>query len=154
VAAALDTGEPFEDALLELAEATGLDAPEALSAVAAEGVPAIAELQGGFPAAARAAIEADIRNGVEEGNVNRMQAFLKTQLGTRSLEPKEGDSADAVLSRAEAALKTGDLDAVLAEIETLPEAAKPAFADWRTLAETRARALTAGTALAEELNAK
>ncbi len=154
VEAALDTGAPFQDALLELTEAMGLDAPEALSAVAAEGVPALADLQSGFPAAARAAIEADIRNGVEEGNVNRMQAFLKTQLGTRSLEPKEGDSADAVLSRAEAALKTGDLDAVLAEIETLPEAAKPAFADWRTLAETRARALTAGNALAEELNAK
>ena len=154
VQAALDTGAPFEDALLELTEATGLDAPAALSAVAAEGVSALAELQSGFPAAARAAIEADIRTGVEEGNVNRLQAFLKTQLGTRSLEPKEGDSADAVLSRAEAALKTGDLDAVLAEIETLPEAAKPAFADWQTLAESRAQALTAGTALAEELNAK
>ena len=154
VQAALDTGAPFEDALLELTEATGLDAPAALSAVAAEGVSALAELQSGFPAAARAAIEADIRTGVEEGNVNRLQAFLKTQLGTRSLEPKEGGSADAVLSRAEAALKTGDLEAVLAEIETLPEAAKPAFADWQTLAETRAQALTAGTALAEELNAK
>ena len=86
--------------------------------------------------------------------MNRMQAFLQTQLGTRSLEPREGDSADAVLSRAEAALKAGDLDTVLAEIDTLPEASKPAFAEWRALTETRAAALAAGKALADELNAK
>lgn len=154
VDAALDTGAPFEDALAELTTATGVDAPDALSAVAAEGVPTLAELQSAFPAAARAAIDADIRTGVEEGSLNRMEAFLRSQLGTRSLEPKEGDSADAVLSRAEAALRTGDLDTVLAEIDALPEAAQPAFADWRALTETRAAALAAGRALAEELNAK
>lgn len=154
VEAALDTGEPFETALADLTGATGVDAPQALSTVAADGVPTLAELQSAFPEAARAAIEADIRTSVEEGSMNRMQAFLQTQLGTRSLEPKEGDSADAVLSRAEAALKTGDLATVLAEIDTLPEAAKPAFADWRAQTETRAAALTAGAALADELNAK
>lgn len=152
--AALDTGAPFDDALLELTEATGLEAPEALSAVAADGVPALAGLQSTFPAAAREAIDADIRSGVEEGSVNRLEAFLKTQLGTRSLEPKEGDSADAVLSRAEAALKSGDLATVLAEIEALPEAAKPAFAEWQAMAQSRAEALAAGDALAEQLNAK
>ena len=52
------------------------------------------------------------------------------------------------------ALKSGDLDATLAELDTLPEAAKPALADWRALAETRARALSAGKVLADELNAK
>ena len=154
VDAALDTGAPFADALTDLAQATGVDAPGALSTVAAEGVPTLAELQDGFPSAARAAIDADIRTSVEDGSMNRMQAFLQTQLGTRSLEPKEGDSADAVLSRAEAALKAGDLDTVLAEIDTLPEASKPAFAEWRALTETRAAALAAGKALADELNAK
>ena len=154
VEAALDTGEPFETALADLTGATGVDAPPALSAVAADGVPTLAELQAAFPEVARAAIEADIRTSVEDGSMNRMQAFLQTQLGTRSLEPKEGDSADAVLSRAEAALKTGDLSTVLAEIDTLPEASKPAFADWRAQTETRAAALAAGAALADELNAK
>lgn len=154
VEAALDTGEPFEDALAELTEATGLDVPEALRAAAAEGVPALADLQSSFPAAARAAIDADIRKRVEDGSMNRLDAFLKTQLGTRSLKPIEGDSADAVLSRAEAALKTGDLETVLAEIETLPEAAKPALAEWRAAVEMRAEALAAGKALSEQLNAK
>lgn len=154
VEAALDTGEPFEDALLELREATGLDAPEALRAVAAKGVPVLADLQADFPAAARAAIEADIRKRVEDGSMSKLDAFLKLQLGTRTLEPIEGDSADAVLSRAEAALKTGDLDTVLAELDTLPDAAKPAFAEWRARAEMRANALAAGKLLSEQLNAK
>jgi len=154
VLAALDTGEPFDTALGELAETTGVEAPEALVAVAAEGVPALVDLLQSFPKAARVAIDADVRAGVEDGSLNRMQAFMRTQLGTRSLEPKAGDDADAVLSRAEAALKSGDLAATLAEIETLPEAAKPAFAGWQAQASTRAEALAASTALANELNAK
>ncbi len=154
VSAALETGEPFEAALSELTDTTGAEVPDVLVAVAADGVSALADLQNAFPAAARSAIDAAIRSGVEDGSVNRMQAFLRTQLGTRSLEPREGDDADAVLSRAEAALKTGDLAATLAEIDALPDAAKPALAEWRALAETRAQALAAGANLAEELNAK
>ncbi len=155
VLAALDTGgKPFETPLLELAQATGTDAPAALAQVAADGVPGLGALRDAFPEAARLAIDADIRASVEDGSLNRVEAFMRTQLGTRSLAPKEGDDADAVLSRAEAALKQGDLATALAELDSLPEAAKPALAEWRQQAEARANALAAGAALADQLNTK
>lgn len=154
VATALDTGAPFAEALDALAGATGVTIPEALTARAVEGVPTLSALQADFASVARDAIDADIRARVEDGSVSRAQAFLQTQLGTRSLEPKEGDTADAVLSRTEAALKTGDLQSALAELDALPDAAVPAMADWRAQAEARAGALAASAALAEELNAK
>lgn len=154
ISAALDTGGGFEEALAELTGATGLTAPPGLADVAAEGVPTLAALQEAFPPAARVAIESTVRASVEAGEVSRFTAFLQTQLGTRSLEPIEGDDADAVLSRAEAALRSGDIGAALAELENLPEAGRPAFEAWRTMAETRQAALTAGASLAAELNAR
>ncbi len=155
VLAALDTGgKPFDTALLELTQATGTDAPAALTQVAADGVPGLGALREAFPEAARVAIDADIRASVEDGSLNRMEAFMRTQLGTRSLAPKEGDDADAVLSRAEAALKQGDLATVFSELDQLPEAAQPALAEWRQQAEARADALAAGAALADQLNTK
>jgi hypothetical protein len=154
ITAALDTGRPFDDALFDLTNSTGIDAPAALADLAAEGVPTLAALQQAFPAAARAGLDASVRAGVESGEVSRFTAFLQTQLGARSLEPKEGEDADAVLSRAEGALTQGDIAGALAELAAMPEAGVPALADWRTLAETRKAALEAGAALAQELNTK
>ena len=154
IAAALDTGQPFDDALQDLSASTGIAPPEALAGLASDGVPTLAALQEAFPQAARAALDASVRAAVAAGDVSRFGAFLQTQLGTRSLAPKEGNDADAVLSRAEAALKQGDLGAALAELDALPEAGQPAMADWRALAATRKAALDAGAALAHELNPK
>lgn len=154
ITAALDTGQPFDDALQDLSASTGIAAPEALAGLASEGVPTLAALQEAFPQAARAALDASVRAAVDAGDESRLGAFLQTQLGARSLEPKEGDDADAVLSRSEAALRQGDLGAALVELDALPDAGQPAMADWRTLAATRKAALDAGAALAQELNPK
>ncbi len=154
VTAALDNGQPFASALSELTAATGIAVPENLSAVAETGVPTLAALQEAFPPAARAALNAAIKAAVEEGKMSRMTAFLRTQLGARSLEPREGNDPDAILSRAEAALKTGDIAAALTEIEAMPEAAAPALADWVRQAQTRQAALDASAALARQLNGK
>ncbi len=86
--------------------------------------------------------------------MSRFSAFLRTQLGTRSLEPKAGDDADSVLSRAEAALRQGDIATALTELDALPEAGQPALAEWRAQAETRKAALDAGAVLTQDLNAK
>ena len=75
--------------------------------------------------------------------------FLRDNLGARSLEPRDGDDADAVLSRAEGALKAGRLGDALAELETLPDASRAELTGWIELAETRRNAIAA----AEELNA-
>lgn len=152
VMAALDSGAPFADAAAELADVMGTPLPDPLPAMAADGVPTLAALQESFPEAARAALDIAIRAAVEDGSMSRTQAFLRTQLGVRSLEPKEGDDADAILSRAEEALRHGQITVALTELSALPEAAQPAMADWISTAQARAAALDAGQALATQLN--
>ncbi len=56
------------------------------------------------------------------------------------MAPREGDDPDAVLSRAEAAVRDGRVADALTEIETLPAPVQDAMADW--LASARARAAT------------
>jgi hypothetical protein len=146
---ALDSGSDFTGALNDLREA-GVDVPEALAAEAERGVPTQAVLADSFPDAARAALAlARAETGAETLG---MSGFLKNQLGLRSLSPREGDDPDAVLSRAEAALRDGRLGDALAEIETLPDAARAALADWVDLAMRRKAALAAAEELAGTLN--
>ena len=153
---ALETGAPFADALATLAKADeqsdGGPVPDALRAVADTGIPTQAALQESFPEAARAALAASIDALVAQGKISRVEGFLRRQLGTRSLEPRAGDDPDAVLSRAEAALKSGDLDGALAELDSLPEAGRAEMADWTRQAETRRAALAAADTLAARLN--
>lgn len=147
VKAALDSGSPFSDALAVLP-----DAPEALSAVAADGVTTLGDLQAAFPEAARTAL-AQARTVPEDASAGeRVAAFLKRRTNARSLTPREGDDADAVLSRAEAALKDGDLAGALAELQALPDPARDAMSDWISTAETRSAAVDALTALETENN--
>lgn len=152
VLAAMESGQPFDDALFDLSQSSDAELPAALSDVAAEGVPTLGALQASFPEAAREALDASIRAMVEAGEIGRGEAFLRTQLGTRSLEPKEGGDPDAVLSRAEAALKAGDLATALSELEGMPEAADAALAPWISRAETRKNAVEGADALAATVN--
>jgi hypothetical protein len=78
-------------------------------------------------------------------------SFLQTQLGIRSLAPREGDSPDAILSRAEAAARSGDLMEAVAELEALPEPARAEMSDWMERATTRAEAVAAADDLARQL---
>ena len=78
--------------------------------------------------------------------------FFRSQLGMRSLVPREGDSPDAILSRAEAALRDARLGAALAELENLPEGARAALDDWIARATQRQEALSAADALSDRLN--
>lgn len=145
LAASIDNGAPLGEALTTL-EAAGIAAPEGLSAVA-EGVPTLAALQDEFPTAARAALGAARKETGDTGVVN----FFRDQLGVRSLTPQEGDSADAVLSRAEAALKDGDLATALTEISALPEGAAAAMAEWQAKAALRGDAMAALSALRQSV---
>ncbi len=148
---ALDTGTGFAPALETLA-ATSVEVPEVLTRVADGSAPTLTALQAGFPDAARAALVASTRAGAQDGSVDGLTAFFRTQLGARSLEPREGDDPDAVLSRAEAAVRNGDLDAALTEIAALPADGQAALADWRAQAETRLDAKAALAALSDQLN--
>ena len=150
---AVATGAPFAGALQDVAAGAGVDVPETLTAAARTGVPTLEELQASFPAAARAALAEGIRETAGEGVMDRMTAFVQSQVGGRSLEPQEGDDPDAVLSRAEAALREGDVAGAVAELSALPAAAQAALAEWTATAETRIAALEAMDSFAAALDA-
>jgi hypothetical protein len=149
IEAAMNSGQPFATALGVLPDPM---VPTALSSQAAAGVPTLASLQTGFPVAARAALEAALRANMGESWSERIGTFLRSQTGARSLEPREGADPDAVLSRAEAALARGDLDATLTEIAALPATAQTAMADWSGLATQRLDALQALRDLATQMD--
>lgn len=146
---ALDTGSDFAPALDDL-ERAGMSAPEALQAVAENGVATQAALQENFAPVARAALAAARKT--DEGSETGFWSFMSDQLGARSLEPREGTDADAVLSRAEDNVRKGDLASALSEIEALPEPSQAELADWVTRARARMEALAAYDALAAKLN--
>ena len=151
IQASVDSGAPYVDALGRLNN-VGIDVPAGLADSAETGVPTLAGLQRDYPAAARAALNASIKAQSEAGQIDPLTGFLKMQLGTRSLEPREGDDPDAILSRAEAALRDGNLSRSLSELEALSEAGAEAMAGWVAKAQARNDAVTALAALSDQLN--
>ena len=152
VIVALENGAGFVDDLQLVTDRAGVDAPAGLTAVATGGAPTLATLTGRFPELARTALKAATREAAADGEVSGFAAFMRNQLGARSLAPREGSDPDAVLSRAEAAVSAGDLDTALTEIAALPQVGQDALADWVAQAETRRAALAAAADLSAQLN--
>ncbi len=145
--AAVEAGAPYFDVI-----STMEDVPSELADHARTGMPTLLALQQEFPGAARASLAAP-RNYTDEGTIgDRVVAFLRQATNARSLAPREGDSADAILSRAEARVAEGDLSAALEELDSLPRAARPAMADWIAKAEFRLAVLGAIDVLAGGMN--
>ncbi|CTQ49679.1 COG4223 family protein [Jannaschia donghaensis] len=132
---ALQSGAPYAEPLSVL----GGDAPEALAASAETGVPSQADLMSNFPDLSRDALRAARASEPAAG----VGSLFQNAFNPRSLQPREGDDPDAVLSRAEAAVRNGDLDAALTEIEALPDDARAVLDDWIQRANARATALAA-----------
>jgi hypothetical protein len=151
IRSALDTGAPMAAAITELEDVMGAPAPDGLAAVA-EGVPTLAKLQGDFPPAARQALANARSEGASGESTGAFGSFLREQLNVRSVAPREGDDADAILSRAEAALKEGQLETALAEVANLPEIAAGPLAGWVNQAQARADALVAANEISTSLN--
>lgn len=148
---ALDTGSGYAGAAAEL-ETTGVEVPESLSQMADKGVATLAELQENFPDAARRALAAARDAALKTGEPGGVADFLRGQLGVRSLEPRQGNDPDAILSRAEAATRAGRLKDALSEIGTLPDVARAELSEWIDSATRRLDALSAMQSLSEELN--
>ncbi len=144
-------GKPYGEPLL-LLTANGVEVPTALSAAAADGVPTITALASEFPDLARDALSVARRAAPAEEGGGGLATFLSNQLGARSVTPREGNDPDAVLSRAEAAVKAGDLDTALSELQALPAEAQAVLADWVSRANSRKDALAAAQSLAQDLN--
>ncbi|SDE63916.1 hypothetical protein [Limimaricola pyoseonensis] len=151
VEAALETGEPYADTIEELQAASPAPVPEPLVTHAEEGVASRAELVESFPESARAALALARREGLSGEEGGRALGFLRDTFQLRSTAPSEGGSVDAVLSRAEAALREGRLKEALAEIETLPDPVREEIAAWTATARDRAAALAAAGTLSQSL---
>lgn len=144
---AVESGSSFTEELELFAEP-----PNALAAAAEAGVPTIGDLQRDFPGAARAALSTATVVPQDASAGERLTAFLKRQTNARSLAPKEGDSTDAVLSRAEARVAEGDLDGSLKELSSLSDDAKDVLGPWMVKAQTRLDALAALSELSAAKN--
>ena len=128
IRAAFESGAPLGPALEGL-KAVGVQLPAALAAAVGT-VPSLISLQEGFADPARAALDASIRADMGEDWASRLTSFLRTQSGARSLTPHDGTDPDAVLSRAEAELRDGKIQAALTELQGLPPAGRDAMAPW------------------------
>lgn len=148
VSTAVETGAPFAAALADLG---GEDVPAALMDAADTGVSTTAQLTDSFPAAARAALATARAEGVSD-DAGGVGGFLRSQFDVRSTAPQEGPSPDAVLSRAEAAIKEGRVADALAEIEALPEVVRAELTDWTAKAQERSDVLDAIATLSETYN--
>lgn len=126
--AAVETGAPLQPAF-DAVTAAGLTVPEDLRPLA-DGVPTLTGLRASFPDAAREALAASAQAPADASTWDRVTAFFRGQTHARSLTPREGSSADAVLSRIEAALAEGDIGMVIAKMSALPDPAKQAMAPW------------------------
>ena len=152
VRAAFESGAPMAPALDGLT-AQGIEVPAALAGVDGA-LPSIVSLQDGFAEPARAALSASIRANMGDGWASRLTSFLRTQSGARSLTPHEGTDADAVLSRAEGALRSGDIKTALTELEGLPAEGTAAMAQWTADANLRVQAEAAIADLSAAVNGK
>ena len=151
IISALDSGASYRAALTDYSAATGQASPADLEKLADAGVPTLLSLQDSFPDAARQALAA--ARSVQADDENRLTSFFKTQLGARSVTPQDGDGADAILSRAEAALRDGRLTDTFSELDTLPDEAKAVLKGWLAKASDRQSAIIAADALSQTLNA-
>ena len=134
--AALESGAAYADILPNIG-----DVPEVLAAHADEGIPTLVSMQQSFPDAARSALSVAETAPQDASTGQKLTAFLRQQTNARSLKPVEGSGTDAVLSRAEAMLKQGDLPAALSELDGLSDASKEAMQDWLDQATTRISAI-------------
>lgn len=138
---AIATGQPYDTVLGDL----DIEVPAALSASAATGVATLQEIATSFTASADITIVETAK--VDADSQGWMDRFLRTQLGLRSLTPKDGATPDAILSRAEQAIRDNDLQTALTEISTLPDVGQAVMADWIATAQTRLDVTNALSAL-------
>lgn len=145
---AADGGAPFRRELDAVEALTGTnDTITALKPLAGAGVATLARLVQSFDAtASRIVTAATAAQG--NGLMERFIAGARTMVRVRPAGPVSGDSAGAIVARAEARLKHGDLDGAVAELEALTAAPANAAADWMA----RARARLAADRLIDTLN--
>jgi hypothetical protein len=151
IRAAIEAGGPFDTAIKEFDEQVGQAIPNQLRSLAEEGVQTYQELRDSFAEAARSALNAARDELDESEGVTGIGNYLRKKFKARSVTPKTGDDADAVLSRAEQALRENDLNGALNELDALPDAARHQMQPWIDQARERQDALEQLDILSQEI---
>ncbi|WIM11151.1 uroporphyrinogen-III synthase [Enhydrobacter sp.] len=151
--AALESEQPFAADLALLGplaqdDKTIAEQKTALQPLAEKGVASRAGLAADFPAMARAAMADDL---ADDSFGQRILGRLKALVSLRRVGPDvTGDTTEAKLARAEAALKAGDLAHAIDLVKSLPEQTHRATAIWLARAEAHLAGQRAVDRLAAE----
>ena len=138
--AALDAGQPFANELALLAPLAQGDArlgelSATLQPLAQTGVVSRATLAAEFPAVAKAALADDL---ADDSFGQRLLGKVKGVVSLRRVgSDVQGDTAEAKLARAEAALEGGDLAKAVDLVKSLPPQSQRATSTWLARAEAR-----------------
>lgn len=149
---ALTDGLPYRDVIDWIATTQNQAIAQPLANYADTGVASLNRLRDDFPFLAHEAIRADIRQNSDDSTLGQFGSFLQAQVASRSLTPQDGTSTDAILSRAEDALRQGDLDLALRHMRTLSVSSSEIYADWLGQARARQAALGGYQTLKSALN--
>lgn len=141
LAAAVDAGRAFRDALDRLSGLGGDDAEiaaalAALAPHADRGVATLAALRRRFQPLAGAIVRAGAAPAAD-GWLAQAARRLESLVTVRRTGEVAGTATDAVVARAEVRLQEGDLAGALAELKGLDGAAADAAASWRQAAQAR-----------------
>ena len=129
IQAAVEAGIPYA-AIIGDIETNRLELPPIILELSDDGVATLAELQNEFEALITEALKA-VETGAEGGSIQDTARSIVTSLvQVRSLTPREGDDAVAVLSRLEESLNQGDLESVLQLYAQLPPPVQETLALW------------------------
>ncbi|MGZ5903955.1 MAG: uroporphyrinogen-III synthase [Reyranella sp.] len=151
LSAALDSGLPFATDLTLLAplaqgDAKLTDVAAALQPYAQAGVASRAALAASFPAVAKAALADDV---ADDSFGERLLGKVRGIVSLRRVgDDVPGDSTEAKLARAEAALDAGDLGKAVDLVKSLPPQTNKATQAWLARAEAHLAAKRAIDALA------
>jgi len=139
--AAIDSGRPYVTELAALRSlAPGIGNFGALPAFAEQGIPTLAELTASFKTASDAAIDAEPTASTgDESFLGSVLQSAQSMVRVRRIDgDATGDDPGAVLARAGAKLKQGDLIAAIQDAESLPGPPRQALSSWIDAARARA----------------
>lgn len=134
---ALEEGASFSSAVGAL-DALGVPVSDELRLAAQSGSQTRQELRDGYAQMAREALALDRQVALQsDQEASGFMTFFKNQIGLRSVTVREGDDVDAILSRAEEAVKRDDLEMALSELSLIQGPAQQAVLPWLEAGQAR-----------------
>ncbi|NVK34106.1 MAG: hypothetical protein HWE23_06490 [Rhodobacteraceae bacterium] len=111
-----------------------------LAAHARDGVTPLPQLVAEFPSVARGMFAKIVKPGETTDVLGNLLASAKAIMAVRGPGDEDGTGPEALLSRMEKSVQSGDLEAALTAYEQLPDPAKAVGADWADRASVRVAA--------------